>query len=137
MARTGIFLSDDIGDRIRAVAEKLHMSANAVGASFIEDCVSACTADTPHLPSLVSHYRRLERKDIDWVDRMVLPMLRSIFPRWEEEDSVWREMFGRLVEQHIEAGGSVTPEALRTLGKQARTAAKAMVPAVDKQAKKP
>jgi len=127
MARVSIFLSDEMGEELKSLANELHMTPNSVGTALINDCIKACKQPTPKLPHLVKLYRRLHRKDLDWVDKMLLPLFEWLWPEdWKKEDELWKEMLGRIIESHVESGGKITPETLRELGRKARVAAKAI-----------
>ena len=124
--RTSINLPARLSDRLRAVAQKLGQTTNSVATSMIEGCLDACDAPLPKTPPIVRLYRQFERKDIDLVDKLSLAILRTMFPKWEKEGDLWKEMLGRLIDVHVTEGKPLDQASISALGREARKLAKAL-----------
>ena len=115
-----------VTERLRAIAKKLGQTPNSVATSMIEGCADACEASRAQMPPVVKLYRSFERKDIDLVDRLSLAILSAAFPKWEEDDELWREMLGRLIDAHVDDGKTLDQATIKVLGREARKLANAL-----------
>ena len=90
--RLYIAVPTQLADQFDALAARLQLNVNQLGARCLEGCVSAIEANAPIQVPIVQHARRVLRKDTNAADRLLLNLLEKTFPGLPKNTERFREL---------------------------------------------